>query len=70
MSPALLGAYPLQVVKMTLDKSDDFAAVKLVGGWNASSAPGGLQNPFVASYFVVKVRRKVKGFRHSTPPVL
>jgi hypothetical protein len=55
MSPFLLSAQPLQFVKMTLDKANYFAAVKLVWGWNASGAPGRLQNPFVASYFAVKI---------------
>ena len=55
MSPFLLSAQPLQFVKMTLDEANDFAAVKLVWGWNASGEPGRLQNPFVASYFVVKI---------------
>ena len=56
MSPFLLSAQPLQFVKMTLDEANDLAAVKLVWGWNAGGAPGRLQNPFVASYFVVNIR--------------
>ena len=70
MSPFLLGAYPLQFLKVTLDKNNEFAVVKLVRGWHASGAPGRPQNLFVASYLVLKVHRKVKGFRHSTPTVL
>ena len=55
MSPLLLGAHPLQFDKMTLDKTNDFAAVKFVQGWNDSGLPGRFQNSFVASYFVVKI---------------
>ena len=56
MSPLLLALYSLQFVKMTLDKSNDFAAIKFVRARNDSCSAGRLQNLFVARDFIVKVR--------------